>query len=256
MGMFRWTMPMPPCCASAMARCDSVTVSMAALTIGMFNAMVRVRQVRVSVWAGRTSLREGTSSTSSNVSPSSIVSGIIRCTSHDSERPLFLAAGRFRADHFRLLDRAELDLLALVGAAADFEGRQLDALTRTHGLQERLDDANIGHAFAPVRLRLFVAQNAIRKIQQLGAELVVLRELLVRFAAVLSHPHFDGVVILVTRAHAEAAFRTDDVIGVDGGGAEAACELRETVAGEAHDGGGHLVNFVEARLAVAGSEGG
>ena len=33
-------MPMPPCCASAMARCDSVTVSMAAETIGIFNPML------------------------------------------------------------------------------------------------------------------------------------------------------------------------------------------------------------------------
>ena len=36
MDMLRWMMPMPPCCASAIARCDSVTVSMAAETIGMF----------------------------------------------------------------------------------------------------------------------------------------------------------------------------------------------------------------------------
>ena len=36
-GMLRWMMPMPPCCASAMARCDSVTVSMAELTMGMFS---------------------------------------------------------------------------------------------------------------------------------------------------------------------------------------------------------------------------
>ena len=32
--MLRWMIPMPPCCASAIARCDSVTVSMAELTIG------------------------------------------------------------------------------------------------------------------------------------------------------------------------------------------------------------------------------
>ena len=50
---------MPPCCASAIARCDSVTVSMAELTIGMFMPMCRVRQVRVSVWAGSTPLRAG-----------------------------------------------------------------------------------------------------------------------------------------------------------------------------------------------------
>ena len=42
-----------------MARCDSVTVSIAELTMGMFIAMCRVRHVRVSVSAGSTSLRAG-----------------------------------------------------------------------------------------------------------------------------------------------------------------------------------------------------
>src|SRR6185369_5328580 len=76
--MLRWTMPMPPCCARAMARWDSVTVSMAELTTGMFNPMLRVNQVRVSVSAGTTLLREGTSRMSSKVSPSGMVSGIMR----------------------------------------------------------------------------------------------------------------------------------------------------------------------------------
>ena len=35
--MFLWTMPMPPSCASAIARRDSVTVSMAADSSGMFS---------------------------------------------------------------------------------------------------------------------------------------------------------------------------------------------------------------------------
>ena len=51
--MLRWMIPMPPCCASAIARCDSVTVSIAALTIGMFSPILRVNHVRVSIWAER-----------------------------------------------------------------------------------------------------------------------------------------------------------------------------------------------------------
>src|ERR1035438_6169049 len=47
-------MPMPPCWASAMARCDSVTVSIAALTMGIFRAILRVSEVRVSASAGGT----------------------------------------------------------------------------------------------------------------------------------------------------------------------------------------------------------
>src|SRR5579872_3965572 len=87
MDMLRWMMPMPPCCASAMARWDSVTVSMAELTTGMFKPILRVNQVRVSVSAGTILLREGTSRTSSKVRPSGIVSGIMRGTFDDTACP-------------------------------------------------------------------------------------------------------------------------------------------------------------------------
>ncbi len=53
-GMFLCTTPMPPACAMAMAMLDSVTVSIAAATSGMFKAMSRVSRVRVSVWCGST----------------------------------------------------------------------------------------------------------------------------------------------------------------------------------------------------------
>src|ERR1039457_1538584 len=74
--------PIPPCCASAMARWDSVTVSIAELTMGTFNGIARVSLVRVSASAGSTSLRAGKRSTSSKVSPSGIESwiiGVIQC---------------------------------------------------------------------------------------------------------------------------------------------------------------------------------
>ena len=74
MDMLRWTMPMPPCWARAMARCDSVTVSMAAEEMGMLRTMSRVKLVRVSTSAGITSLRAGSSKTSSKVRPSMSVS--------------------------------------------------------------------------------------------------------------------------------------------------------------------------------------
>ncbi len=44
--MFLWMMPMPPSCASAMARPASVTVSIAADSSGMFSVMREVRGVR------------------------------------------------------------------------------------------------------------------------------------------------------------------------------------------------------------------
>src|SRR5258708_8939024 len=65
--MLRWITPSPPACAMAMARADSVTVSMAAEIKGMPRSTGRVSRVRVLVSVGRTAEAAGVSSTSSNV---------------------------------------------------------------------------------------------------------------------------------------------------------------------------------------------
>ena len=83
----RWRIPIPPSRASAIASRASVTVSMAAETIGISSRIPRVSCVAVETWFGSTADSAGTSSTSSNVSPSranfrssstrrSIVSGV------------------------------------------------------------------------------------------------------------------------------------------------------------------------------------
>ena len=54
MERFLWMTPMPPSRASAMASSDSVTVSMAELTSGMFRAMRREKRVRTSTSRGWT----------------------------------------------------------------------------------------------------------------------------------------------------------------------------------------------------------
>src|SRR5215510_2729454 len=63
-----------------MARCDSVTVSIAADETGMFTDMFRVNFVVVSTSVGRTPLRAGTSETSSNVRASgmSLLASIVK----------------------------------------------------------------------------------------------------------------------------------------------------------------------------------
>jgi hypothetical protein len=53
--MFLWMMPMPPSCAMAMASRASVTVSMAALMIGMLSRTSRASGVRRLTWRGSTS---------------------------------------------------------------------------------------------------------------------------------------------------------------------------------------------------------
>ena len=54
MDMFLWMMPMPPSRAMAMAMSDSVTVSMAAVIMGVFSRMVLVRLVEKSTSLGST----------------------------------------------------------------------------------------------------------------------------------------------------------------------------------------------------------
>jgi len=61
---------MPPSLAMAMAMRDSVTVSIPALTKGMFNLMFLENRVVMSTSEGRTSEASGTNKTSSKVMPS------------------------------------------------------------------------------------------------------------------------------------------------------------------------------------------
>ncbi len=65
--MFLWMMPTPPCCAIAMARRDSVTVSIAELSSGTCRRMLRVNAEPTSTALGSTVECRGTSSTSSKV---------------------------------------------------------------------------------------------------------------------------------------------------------------------------------------------
>ena len=67
---FLWMTPSPPCCAMAIARRDSVTVSIAAETIGMLSGTASVRRVRRSTSRGWTRERAGSRRTSSKVSAS------------------------------------------------------------------------------------------------------------------------------------------------------------------------------------------
>ena len=71
--MFLWTTPMPPSLARAMAMGASVTVSIAADTIGMLRVMFREKRLLRSTSFGRTSEYDGMRSTSSKVRPSKAI---------------------------------------------------------------------------------------------------------------------------------------------------------------------------------------
>ena len=68
--IFLWMMPIPPSWARQIAVFDSVTVSMAALRMGICSRIEGVRGAETSTSAGMILLEEGASRTSSNVSPS------------------------------------------------------------------------------------------------------------------------------------------------------------------------------------------
>ena len=80
--IFLWMIPIPPCLAIAIAMRCSVTVSMLALIIGMFNVILLVNLVVRSTMFGVTSEYAGTSSTSSNVIPSPIIFAISYTSSY------------------------------------------------------------------------------------------------------------------------------------------------------------------------------
>ena len=73
MDMFLWMIPIPPCRAMAIAMRCSVTVSIAALIIGIFKTIFFVRCVVNSIILGVTSEYCGTNNTSSKVIPSPII---------------------------------------------------------------------------------------------------------------------------------------------------------------------------------------
>src|SRR5712691_8070412 len=110
--------PMPPSRAIAMASRASVTVSMAALTIGMLIVMRRVNRVRVSVSAGMTEDLAGTNATSSKVSPTGKEGCSMsllfrrrpemRARSFLLDRLLLLQGGGFGLGHLGLLAQLQL----------------------------------------------------------------------------------------------------------------------------------------------------
>src|SRR5580704_6714827 len=90
----------------AMARRDSVTVSIAAETSGMFSEIFRVNCVCVLTSVGRTEDFPGTSSTSSNVNPSRIGPSIHFSLNDKKTAPKYntaqrQAAGRKYREHSR-----------------------------------------------------------------------------------------------------------------------------------------------------------
>ena len=71
--IFLWMIPIPPCLAIAIAMRCSVTVSIAALIIGIFNVILLVSFVFREIMSGVTSEYCGTNNTSSKVIPSPII---------------------------------------------------------------------------------------------------------------------------------------------------------------------------------------
>ncbi len=126
---FLWMTPRPPFCAIAIARRDSVTVSIAAERIGMFRPMPGARRVFRSVSAGWTFERAGRRRTSSNVRASGISrSFTMGIHTTDGGRPLSSARSAGGGTH---PGRSVAFLVLLPGAA---RARFVPAHLRPRGL--------------------------------------------------------------------------------------------------------------------------
>src|SRR2546427_92665 len=155
--------PTPPSRAIAMASRASVTVSMAALTMGMLIVMRRVNRVRVSVSAGKTEDLAGTNATSSKVSPTGKEGCSMsllfrrrpemRARSFLLDRLLLLQRGGFGLGHLGLLAQLQLP----------FVGRH-ELLHPEIGTVEHEDRASTVHpdAIGEVELSARVAEAAPR----------------------------------------------------------------------------------------------
>src|ERR1700752_2671520 len=119
--------PIPPWRAIAIARRESVTVSIAAATMGIFSGTLRARQVRVSACVGSTEDLPGSSRTSSNVSPSGMAPSIINfswgfvfCVAqkktpiNNSAQPDSLGSNAIQLSHLTLMIKK-----AILGASRD-----------------------------------------------------------------------------------------------------------------------------------------
>src|SRR6185503_7210116 len=81
-----------------------------------------------------------------------------------------------RVDHRGLLDRRPADLLLEAGTLAPLVGRELDRRAALDGPVQGPDHANVGEAFLARGLGIAVGEDAVGEVEQLGRELVALRE--------------------------------------------------------------------------------
>src|SRR5215469_4013167 len=155
----------------------------------------------------------------------------------------------------RGLDAGPADLLAKRRTASAL--RQLGRYPAT-GLDasvQRLDDTDVGNAFFAGGLRLGVADNAIREVEELRRELVAL--LIVRLALALAQAQhvLDALGIFISRVESDAALAAYDLIGGAVRPTEAAGEGRDPLLREFHHYRHRFRDLLEALIA-AGDRGG
>src|SRR5687768_3562661 len=83
---------------------------------------------------------------------------------------------RLRMHGARLVDRRPADLLLEAWPLALLVGRELHRLPGLRRAVQRADHAHVGKALVGAGLRIVVLQHAVGEVEQLGRELVALRE--------------------------------------------------------------------------------
>src|SRR5207244_4260340 len=100
-------------------------------------------------------------------------------------------------------------------------------------------------------LRLPSPEDAVREVEELGRELVALREGPGRRVPADSQVVDQLTGILIGGVHAEASLRAHDLVVAHVGGAEAAGDRGQALPREAQHEAGHLVDLAETGVVAA-----
>src|SRR5258706_8639629 len=161
-----------------------------------------------------------------------------RMAPFQSSRGMFFlsAAGRRGVDEPRHAHHRRPGVfLAHRGLAARAPGRELEPAALVRRSIERADRAHVGEAFLAARLGIAPFQDAVRKVEKLGGELIALPVLDRAILAVTLDVQLEPGGEVVAGLHANGSPGAHHAVLRRLVGAEAHREAREAVAGKTQD---------------------
>src|SRR6266545_4720147 len=150
-------------------------------------------------------------------------------------RDLSVLARALYLDECRFLDPRTRDSLTPGRPYSLPERTNCDQPAGPRRLVERLYDANVLKTFFSGRFRVTIVHDAVRKVQELGRELITLGECLAHRLSIDRQRVFEAFGIFVRRISMEIAFRSDNSVRGDVGGIETRHEGRHAFVAEPQD---------------------